>query len=44
MIQGHDSERLRNSGSSVGSVTFWIGMALLLLFFGYLGWGYLFGG
>ena len=42
---GRDHERLRNAGGAgIGSVSFWVGMILLAVFFGYLGWGYLFGG
>ncbi|MDZ4169525.1 MAG: hypothetical protein U1E26_07705 [Coriobacteriia bacterium] len=38
------NNRQRNVGAGIGSVTFWIGMAALLVFFGYLGWQYWFGG
>lgn len=42
--RGNDSKRLRNTGAGIGSASFWVGMALLLAFFGYLGWDYPFGG
>lgn len=45
MAPGHDSERMRNSGGAgIGSVTFWVGVVALVLFFGYFGWDFLFGG
>lgn len=38
------NNRERNVGAGIGSISFWIGMTVLAVFFGYLVWPYMFGG
>lgn len=37
------NNRQRNVGAGIGSISFWVGMTMLLVFFGYLAWPYVFG-
>lgn len=38
------NNRERNVGAGIGSISFWIVMAVLAVLFGFLVWPYLFGG
>ena len=40
MFPGLDSNRRRNAGAGIGSISFWFGMTFLVLFFGWLSWPY----